>query len=331
MFQINKEDKLLNNYRFVDLFCGIGGFHLALSSFGAECVFASDINKSACEIYKKNFGIEPKGDITKIKCKEVPAHEILCAGFPCQPFSISGNRKGFDDPNGKLFFEVIRLARFHKPKIILLENVKNLQTHDNGNTLKTIKLKLDSIGYYSFEKVLNATYFGVPQARKRIYIIAFKKNLKIKNFTFPKENKEKYKSLQNVLLKEVDKKYYISRDYSIDNNLDNETNNSDKIIRIGKIGQGRQGERIYSIHGQSVTLSSQSGGLGGRTGIYLIDNKIRKLAPKECARLMGFPDSFKCSENDNACYIQFGNSVVVNVIQEIIKEASKRLKDDNNG
>ena len=110
--------KILNGYSFIDLFCGIGGFHLALSSLGAKCVFASDINEKACKVYEQNFSLKPRGDITKIKCKEIPAHDILCAGFPCQPFSISGNQHGFEDKNGKLFFEIIRIARFHKPKII---------------------------------------------------------------------------------------------------------------------------------------------------------------------------------------------------------------------
>jgi len=131
---IKVDDKALLGYKFIDLFCGIGGFHLALNSFGAECVFASDIDKNARTVYVSNFGIEPKGDITKIRNKDIPAHDILCAGFPCQPFSISGNQKGFNDPRGKLFYQIIRIARYHRPKIILLENVKNLKTHNNSQT-----------------------------------------------------------------------------------------------------------------------------------------------------------------------------------------------------
>ena len=142
MITLTEQEKQgLQRYRFIDLFCGIGGFHLALSSFGAECVFSSDINEKACKVYEKNFKIKPHGDITKIKCKEIPSHDILCAGFPCQPFSISGAKKGFDDKNGKLFFEIIRIARFHKPKVIFLENVSNLEAHDGGNPLKTGQTK----------------------------------------------------------------------------------------------------------------------------------------------------------------------------------------------
>ena len=156
------DSELLKGYNFIDLFCGIGGFHLALSSFGAKCVFASDIDENARKIYKKNLKLEPRGDIIKIKNKDIPAHDILCAGFPCQPFSISGNQKGFDDPRGKLFFQIIRIARYHKPKIILLENVKNLKTHNYSNTLREIKEQLNKIGYYVFDEVLTASDFGVP-------------------------------------------------------------------------------------------------------------------------------------------------------------------------
>ena len=143
MITFTESQKKLTGYTFIDLFCGIGGFHLALSSLGARCVFASDINPKACEVYENNFDLKPHGDITKIICRKIPQHDILCAGFPCQPFSISGNKQGFDDKNGKLFFEIIRIARFHKPKFIFLENVKNLEAHDNGETLRVIKEKLN--------------------------------------------------------------------------------------------------------------------------------------------------------------------------------------------
>lgn len=315
-------DKSLRGYTFIDLFCGIGGFHLALTSLGAKCVFASDINVKACEVYKNNFGLTPKGDIKKIKCAEIPVHDILCAGFPCQPFSISGAQRGFDDDNGKLFFQIIRIARFHKPKMILLENVKNLEVHDQGRTLEKIKASLKSLGYKTFVKILNATDFGIPQARKRIYIIAFKNNLKIKEFAFP-EGENNLQCLEDVLLDEVPSKYVVNREYKISCNDKKER--SKTLIRIGSIGPGRQGERIYSIKGQATTLSSQGGGPGGKTGIYFVNNSIRILCPRECARLMGFPDDFKLAESDYDSYTQFGNSVVVNVIQRIAKEASNLL------
>ena len=133
MITYNDEGKILQGITFIDLFCGIGGFHSALSSLGGQCVFASDIDKHAAESYKKNYGIVPYGDITKIDVKSIPNHDIICAGFPCQPFSISGNQKGFDDPRGKLFFNVVEIAKHHKPKVIFLENVKNFEKHDKGN------------------------------------------------------------------------------------------------------------------------------------------------------------------------------------------------------
>lgn len=329
MFKVNDSDKLFEGYTFIDLFCGIGGFHLALSSLGAKCVFASDINKAASEVYYNNFGIKPQGDIKKITCAEIPSHDILCAGFPCQPFSISGSKKGFNDPNGKLFFDIIRIARFHKPKVILLENVKNLEKHDDGETLKTIIDKLDKVGYRVFCKVLNSADYGVPQSRKRIYIVAFKKSLKIKKFIFP-EPMHRTIALESILEKSVSSKYYINREYEIDAEKNKSIEITKKITRIGQVGLGRQGERIYSIKGQAITLSSQGGGLAGKTGMYLIDNKVRRLSPRECARAMGFPDDFKISSLDSECYSQFGNSVVVNVIQEISKQIAINMQEVKN-
>lgn len=308
------------------MFCGIGGFHIALSSFGAKCVFASDIDESAQNIYRTNFGMQPYGDIKKIKCKDIPSHDILCAGFPCQPFSISGHQHGFADKSGdgKLFFEIIRIVRYHKPKLILLENVRNLEYHNNGKTLETIRDKLNSVGYYVFYKTLNASNFGVPQARQRLYIVALKKSLKVKNFIFP-NNTNSQISLIDVLLddKNISENVKITQKYVIDR--PEETYRSNRLIRIGKIGLGRQGERIYSALGHSVTLSSQSGGLGGKTGMYYINGNVRKLCSRECARLMGFPDSYILPSNINTSYAKFGNSVVVDVLQYIIKEIIKYL------
>lgn len=318
-----KEKTALKKYRFIDLFCGIGGFHLALESFGAKCVFASDIDAKAREIYKTNFNIEPKGDITKILNKDIPSHEILCAGFPCQPFSISGNQNGFDDPRGKLFYQIIRIARYHKPKVLLLENVKNLKTHNNSQTINEIKKQLNQIGYYVFEDVLVASNFGIPQARERLFIVAIKKSLKIKEFNFP--TGEKTKCCLNDVLFDESNKYNVgvSREYSINKRPLKRKG----LIQVARIGRGRQGERIYSPQGYATTLSSQSGGLGGKTGMYLINGSVRKLYPRECARLMGFPDSFDYAQEVSTAHKQFGNSVVVDVLQEIIAEIAKLIKN----
>lgn len=324
MFNVRNKDKRLKNISYIDLFCGIGGFHLALSSYGAKCVFASDINLAAANVYYQNFGIKPSGDIRCIKNIDIPKHDILCAGFPCQPFSISGNQNGFSDENGKLIFEVYRIARYHKPKLIILENVKNLLSHNNGNTIGIIEQRLSSIGYDIYKEVLCATDFSVPQARKRVYIVAFRNDLNVHNFQFP-SSKGKMKVVDDILEDRVESKYFITHPYVINGDVANAQNKSNQLVRIGSIGLGRQGERIYSVRGQGITLSSQGGGIGGKTGMYYVNEEVRKLTPRECARMMGFPERFRLASTDAECYKQFGNSVVVNVIQEIIGEASKYI------
>lgn len=333
MIYMKKEYKsLLSDYRFIDLFCGIGGFHLALSSFGAKCVFASDINSEARKIYKQNFQIEPVGDIKSVKEDEIPAHDILCGGFPCQAFSISGTQQGFEnEKSGDLFFEIIRIAKHHKPKILLLENVANLETHDNGKSLTQINKELKDIGYVTFSKVLNALDYNVPQCRKRIYIVAFREDLGVREFSFPSAVKLT-KHLKDILQppKDVSKDYVVDRKYSLRDGYNCfAATPQNPYIRIGEIGLGRQGERIYSINGCATTLSSSGGGLGGRTGMYLIDGVIRKLTPRECARLMGFRDSFTHAKTANQSYQQFGNSVVVDVLQRIIICIIQSLDKEN--
>lgn len=321
----------LDGYRFIDLFCGVGGFHLALSSFGARCVFASDINAEARKVYASNFGITPKGDIKHIKNEEIPSHDILCGGFPCQAFSVSGTQAGFkDEKTGNLFFEIIRIAKHHKPGIILLENVANLESHDNGQSLVRITDELRGAHYTPFSKVLNSLDFNVPQCRKRLYIIAFHNSLEINDFKFPSPT-QTVKRLKDVLLSDSDVPHecHVDRAFSLRNGYEQfEFDKKKPYIRVGEIGLGRQGERIYSIEGCATTLSASGGGLGGRTGLYLKNGKIRKLAPRECARLMGFPNRFIIAETANQAYQQFGNSVVIDVLQRILIEAISSIRGD---
>lgn len=314
------KNKLLLGKTFVDLFCGIGGFHLALSSFGADCVFASDIDRYASSVYEKNFNLKPYGDINEVKLSQIPDHDILCAGFPCQPFSISGQRQGFDDElgRGKLFFNIVNIAKRKKPKLILLENVGNLKTHNNGMTYKTIEESLKAIGYNVFSEILCASDYEVPQARKRLYIVAIKKNYGISEFNFPAA-RPTFKVISDILLDGVTD-YIITQDCTFIENAFQNNDKKNRVIRIGQTGLGRQGERIYSINGQAITLSAQGGGPGGKTGMYYIDNVVRKLHPRECARLMGFPDDYILAESTGRCYTQFGNSVVVDVLQYIVLE-----------
>ena len=316
--------------KFIDLFAGIGGFRIALESFGEECVFTSEWDKHAQKTYFANFGEIPQGDITKIDEKIIPKHDVICAGFPCQAFSVSGKQKGFSDTRGTLFFDIARIASFHKPKILFLENVKNFEKHDSGRTLKTILGTLDQIGYDVFYKVLNASEYGAPTSRKRIYIIGFRKDLRIKKFEFPEPILKNIK-LNDFLEKKVDKSLFIDREDIRFKDLilhkDLEGNYPQKPIRVGTINKGGQGERIYSSLGHAITLSAYGGGAGSKTGAYLIDGEIRKLSPKECANIMGFPDDFVIPVTITQAHKQFGNSVAIQVLKEIYKKIKEQINE----
>lgn len=323
---IKETTNSLKSYKFIDLFAGIGGFHLALTSFGADCVFASEWDKEAATTYQENFKLQPKGDITKIDEINIPPHDILCAGFPCQAFSVSGKQKGFDDTRGTLFFDIVRIANHHKPKVLFLENVKNIIKHNHGNTLETILNVLNEIGYNVFYQVLNTSNYGLPQNRARAFFICFRKDLNINEFIFPEPIKKQI-SLSDILepnplevkiIERLDINIY----KSIQNLFEYKPN---KPLQIGKVNKGGQGERIYDVKGHSITLSAHGGGPGAKTGLYLIDGKIRKLTTRECARVQGFPDSFKLNKKQTQAYKQFGNSVSVNVLQYIIIELCKKL------
>jgi DNA (cytosine-5)-methyltransferase 1 len=318
----------MKNIKYIDLFAGIGGFHQAMSSFGAECVFVSEWDKKCQDVYRKNYNMDVYGDITKIDEKDIPPHDVICAGFPCQAFSVSGKQLGFQDTRGTLFFDVARIAKHHKPKVLLLENVKNFAKHDSGNTLKVVESTLQDLGYSVYHKVLNASNFGVPQKRERVYIVAFRGDLNIDNFQFPITYGKPTK-LKDCLLdsKEVLDCIVTRDDVVLKNDVkiekDEFGNFSQKSIRLGIVNKGGQGERIYSPLGHAITLSAYGGGAGAKTGLYLIDGVIRKLAPRECARITGFPDSFTVDPNKNSAYKQFGNSVVVNVLKSIVENIIK--------
>jgi len=211
MIKINNPK--LNGLTFIDLFAGLGGFRLALESCGAKCIYSSEWDKYAQEVYKMNFKDTPNGDITKVNEKTIPEHDILCAGFPCQAFSVAGFKKGFDDIRGTLFFDIVRIAKYHKPKVIFCENVKNLVTHDNGKTFKRITEILKKIGYKVYSEVINSKNFGVPQNRERVYIVAFRKNINSSNFIFPIKKDDSKKIVDILEKKEVSPKYYLSDVY----------------------------------------------------------------------------------------------------------------------
>jgi len=303
-------------YKFIDLFCGIGGFRKALEEKGLECVFSSDVDKDVQEAYKRNYGDKPYGDITEIPENKIPKHDILCAGFPCQSFSISGKRLGIGDNNGRLFYEIIRIAQYHQPYILLLENVKNILNINNGDVIKTIDQKLDEIGYKVHRHILNASLFGVPQARERVYFVCLRKDFGSEytlKYTKPKESYKKI-FLDDILEKDVEKNLYIDRDDIV---LDTSpVERQLKPIRIGKVNKGGQGERIYSPSGHSITLSAFGGGVGARTGLYYINDKVRRLSIGECKSLMGFPQNHYVADGLKG-YQQLGNSVIPQMIGNV--------------
>lgn len=312
---INTQDKL----KAIDLFAGIGGIRLGFAqAFGKniEFVFASEIDKYARETYYANFGEEPYGDITQIDEKKIPPHDIILAGFPCQAFSVAGHRKGFEDTRGTLFFDVMRIASYHKPKLIFLENVKGLVGHDKGRTFKVILETLKELGYSVKYQVLNAKDYGVPQNRERIYIVAFLDD--DKSFEFPKPIDKDVK-VKDILEEKVDEKYTIS----------------DRLWaghQRRKVEHKEKGNGFgYSIfNGDSSytsTISARYYKDGSEILIEQTNKNPRKLAPREAGRLQGFPDSFKIKVSDVQAYKQFGNSVSVPVIEAVAKNILKTIKN----
>ena len=318
----------LKKLKFIDLFAGIGGFHQAMTANGAECVFASEWDKNAADTYHKNYNIKPFGDITKINEKDIPHHDILCGGFPCQAFSVSGKQKGFDDSRGTLFFDIARIVKYHKPRLLFLENVRNFEKHDNGNTLKVVIRTLDELGYDVNFKVLNASNFGLPQNRQRIYFVCFRKDIIVEKFKFPTPTNEKV-SLNDILetnpeAKIIDRNdIVIKKEFELKKNIFNEFELPNKPIQIGIVNKGGQGERIYDPNGHAITLSAHGGGIGSKTGLYKIDKTIRKLSTRECARIQGFGDDFKIVSSQSQAYKQFGNSVAINVLKAILKNITQ--------
>lgn len=326
---IEVDEKLLEGMTFIDLFAGLGGFRIALESLGAKCVYSNEWDVPAQRVYEKNFGEIPEGDITKVDEKTIPNHDILCAGFPCQAFSISGKQRGFEDIRGTLFFDVARIVKEKQPKIVFMENVKNFAKHDGGRTLEVVKGTMEELGYQFHQRVLNSANYGIPQKRERIYMVCFRNDLGVQSFKYPVPFKLT-RHVEDFLLQDerLVEDLYIARPDTFFNDKKDEEY-SDKPIRLGTVNKGGQGERIYSTKGTAITLSAYGGGVFSKTGGYLINGKTRKLHPRECARVMGFPDSYVISDSMNQAYKQFGNSVVIDVLQLIGVEIGKALKGES--
>ena len=335
-------------YKSIDLFAGIGGIRLGFDkAFGRdiETVYVSEWDKFANETYRANFKdeFEIDGDITKVAEKDIPEFDICLAGFPCQAFSMAGSHGGFEDNyhgrcRGTLFLDVVRICEYHKPKVIFCENVKGLTIHDKGRTFKVIKSAFEEIGYTVFDKVLNSKDFGVPQNRERIYLVCVRNDLGIKEFNFPK-GKDSGKTIRDILdPAPVPSKYYLSETYMqtlINHRARHEAagHGFGYVIRdldgiAGTIvcgGMGREGNLIKDEREHSMVPTTHIKG-------EINKDSVRKMTPREWARLQGFPDSFKLELADTHLYKQFGNSVTVNVIEAIAREIKKQIlgkvKDD---
>lgn len=330
-----KEDKKM--YKSIDLFAGIGGIRLGFEqAFGNDIktVFVSEWDQKAVETYKANFnsGVDIVGDITKVNENDIPAHDILLAGFPCQAFSLAGHKRGFEDARGTLFFDVARIIKRHKPKVVFCENVKNLVNHDRGRTFQVIRNILEDLGYAVFYQVLNSKNFGVPQNRERIYIVAFRKDIAPEKFIFP-EKTDDTKVIKDIMEEnEVSPKYYLSTTY-----LASLKRHKARHASKGN-GFGYEIRKIDSVAGAIVC-----GGMGRERNL-LIDKRltdfkpithikgeinreyVRKMTPREWARLQGFPNDYKLVVADTHLYKQFGNSVTVPVIRAIAEQIRKYLK-----
>lgn len=312
----NKE----NLFTFIDLFAGIGGIRIPFQELGGKCVFSSEWDSFAQKTYRVNFGEIPSGDITKIDAKTIPNFDILLAGFPCQPFSQAGLKKGFSDTRGTLFFDIERIIAEKRPKAFLLENVKQLQGHDRGNTLKVIIEHLKKLNYTVDYKVLRAADFGLPQNRERLYIIGFNKDiLKLpKNFTFEYPNPTYKKTrLGDILETKIDDKYTIS-DKLYEGHLRR------KQEHIAK-GNGFGFSLFNENSPYTNTLSARYYKDGSEILVEQKNKNPRKLTPRECARLQGFPETFIIPVSDTQAYKQFGNSVAVPVVRAIAKQIVKTL------
>ncbi len=304
-----KENLPLSGYKFIDLFAGIGGIRKPFDELGAQCVFSSEWDKYAGQTYAANYGEIPHGDITKIDENHIPSFDILLAGFPCQPFSNAGHKKGFDDTRGTLFFDICRIVKLHKPKILFLENVKGFKGHNKGKTFSVVKEKLEELGYHIYTEILNAKNFGVPQNRERIYIIAFRDDIE---FSFP------IPCCKKVKVGDILSKNHVDDKYTISNKL--WAGHKRRKLEHRAKGNGFGYSIFNHDSGYTSTISARYYKDGSEILIEQKDKNPRKLTPREAARLQGFPDDFIIPVSDTQAYKQFGNSVAVPVIRAVAKK-----------
>ena len=328
-----KEEVFVNTYitgqqpkevKYIDLFCGLGAFHTAFdmnnilqNDIKYTCVLASDIDEGVRNIYEENYGIKPEGDINKISIDTIPDFDILCAGFPCQSFSIAGKQEGFQDKTrGNLFYKILEIIDKKKPTTLILENVKNLYTIHQGETFKTIKNELEKRGYIVSYKVIDSRYYNSPQSRHRVYLICDKN----KEYTF-KEIHNPIVPVSSIIDNSIVSFLNYEEKYKLEK-CNGQSMMKYKLINKKSGKGGRQGERVYDITSCGPTICASSGGPGAKTGLYDFDGKIRTLSVGETLKMFGFNSSYKYETltNKNKMLFYLGNSIVVNVVEQLISD-----------
>ena len=297
---------------FADLFCGIGGFHYAAHDLGLSCVFASDIDEPARQQYEHNFGAAPSGDILKIKTDAIPDHDMLFAGFPCQPFSIIGDMKGREDRRGTLFHEILRVMAAKKPKTVVLENVRQFSTISGGAVLKEVLTGLERLGYEHDWRILNALDFGLPQKRERTLIVGMLNGIDLLKWPEPRKDRT---PLADILEPDPDKRHFVSQQIKIKRQAMHKPKVTPSIWHENKAGN-------LSSHPFSCALRA------GASYNYLLVNGERRLTPREMLRLQGFPESFEVLGNDSAIRKQTGNAVPVPMVRAVVREVLSAASKD---
>ena len=328
--------------KFLELCAGIGGFRQALENLGCECVGYSEIDKHAIKLYSAWYNDECNfGDITKIEAEKLPDFELLVGGFPCQAFSVAGKRGGFNDTRGTIFFDFARIMKAKKPKFAIFENVKGLLNHDGGKTYETMLRTLDELGYDAQWATLNTKFHGLPQNRERVYIVANLRERSSTKILFERGNDsaDKVERTENGIIGQFyNRKGKTHQDLGVISSEGHSpallatTHKNPRIVKIGDIdGLNTQYSRVYDSEGVSTTINAQGGGLGAKTGLYNIGDKVRRLTPKECFRLQGFKDEmvelgYKLGISDTQLYKMAGNAVSVPVVEWV---AQRVLNWDN--
>ena len=319
---------LLNT--FVDFFGGVGGFHIGLARCGLRCVFACERDWRCRAAYLVNYGILPAGDIHKVAADAVPTHTIASYGLPCQAWSRSGSQGGVGDPRGVLHREMLRMVGHHKPRVVLVENVPQFRTLNDGPAFREIVQALEGWGYAVHHAVLNASGYGVPQNRERLYIVAIRRDVVIQPFRFP-EPKEANVELVSVL-EPPEQAVHAATTIKKYRRVAPKKIRWDRIgtglIKLGDVRDNSQGDRVYSPRGHSVTLTASSGGGGAGMGLYDVSGVVRRLTPREASRCMSFPEEFRLVFAPRVACSQLGNAVVANVVEAIMRQVFVAVGQD---